>query len=148
MSLKHGISPDAASAPPVARYTHAVKAGAFRYGTVQLPVDPDDPQNSQPEGIEAQTRLAFENLQRIVAHAGYALADTVFARVYLTDFKRDYPGMNRVYQDHYPDDARLPGRPTVGVTGLARNARVDIDLVLYTDRRPNPPLSTPLAPGT
>lgn len=131
MSLKHLNAPDAAPAPPGARYSHAVKAGPFLYVTGQLPVDPDDPQKSLPEGIEAQTRLVFENLQRIVAHAGYALADTVFARVYLTDFKRDYPGMNRVYQEHYPDDARLPGRTTVGVTGLARDALVEIDLVLY-----------------
>src|SRR3546814_4539307 len=69
-----------------------------------LPVDPDDPQKSLPEGIEAQTRLAFENLQRIVAHAGYALADTVFARVYLTDFKRDYPGMNRVRSEEHTSE--------------------------------------------
>jgi reactive intermediate/imine deaminase len=128
---QHLNAPDAAPAPPGARYSHAVKAGPFLYVTGQLPVDPDDPEAPLPEGIEAQTRMAFKNLQRIVEHAGYALADTVFARVYLTDFKRDYPGMNRVYQEHYPDDARLPGRTTVGVTTLARDALVEIDLVLF-----------------
>jgi enamine deaminase RidA (YjgF/YER057c/UK114 family) len=51
--------------------------------------------------------------------------------VYLTDFKRDYPGFNQVYQTYFPDDAKLPGRTTVGVTGLARDALVEVDLVLY-----------------
>lgn len=128
---QHLNAPDAAPPPPGARYSHAVKAGPTLYVTGQLPVDPDDPAAALPAGIEAQTRVVFENLRRIVAHAGYDLADTVFARVYLTDFKRDYPGMNAVYQAHFPDDARLPGRTTVGVTGLARDALVEIDLVLF-----------------
>ncbi|MGF1594483.1 MAG: RidA family protein [Kiloniellaceae bacterium] len=131
MSLKHLNAPDAAPAPPGARYSHAVMAGPFLYVTGQLPADPDDMAAPLPEGIEAQTRLVFKNLRRIVAHCGYALADTVFARVYLTDFKADYPGMNAVYGEFFADAATLPGRTTVGVTALARDARVEIDLVLY-----------------
>ena len=131
MNLRHLNAPDAAPAPATAKYSHAVQAGAFLYVTGQLPVDPDDLEAPLPEGIEAQTRIAFKNLERIVAYAGYKLADTVFVRVYLTDFKRDYAGMNRIYQEYYPDDDRLPGRTTVGVTALARNALVEIDLVLW-----------------
>lgn len=131
MSPDYLNAPDAAPAPPGARYSHAVKAGPFLYVTGQLPVDPDDVAAPLPAGVEAQTQLVFKNLQRIVAHTGYDLADTVFARVYLTDLKRDYPGFNKVYQTYFPDDAKLPGRTTVGVTGLARDALVEIDLVLY-----------------
>ncbi len=131
MALKHLNAPDAAPAPPGARYSHAVEAGPFLYVTGQLPVDPDDMEAPMPEAIETQTRLVFKNLERIVTHAGCSLADTAFARVYLTDFKRDFPGMNKVYAEYFPDDARLPGRTTVGVTALARDARVEIDLVVY-----------------
>lgn len=84
-----------------------------------------------PPGITAQTHMVFKNLSRIVAHAGFELADTVFARIYLTDFKRDYEAMNAVYGEYFPDDSRLPGRTTVGVTALARDALVEIDLVVY-----------------
>lgn len=131
MTLKHLNAPDAAPAPPTAKYSHAVEAGPFLYVTGQLPADPDDLEAPLPPDIEAQTRLVFKNLTRIVDHAGYSLADTVFARVYLTAFKRDYPGMNKVYSEYFPDDARLPGRTTVGVTALARDALVEIDLVLH-----------------
>jgi len=133
MTARYLNAPDAAPAPPGAKYSHAVQAGPFLYVTGQLPVDPDDGAAPLPAGVEAQTRLVFKNLERIVAHAGYALADTVFARVYLTEFKRDYPGFNQVYRSYFPDDARLPGRTTVGVTGLARDALVEVDLVLYRD---------------
>jgi enamine deaminase RidA (YjgF/YER057c/UK114 family) len=52
--------------------------------------------------------------------------------VYLTEFNRDYAAMNAVYQSYFPDD-RLPARTCVGVTGLARGALVEIDMVA---RRP------------
>ncbi|MGD1877935.1 MAG: RidA family protein [Kiloniellaceae bacterium] len=131
MPLQHLNAPDAAPAPPGAKYSHAVQAGPFLYVTGQLPIDPDDLQQPLPEGIAAQTHLVFKNLTRIVAHGGYGLADTAFVRVYLTAFQRDYPGFNTVYQGYFPDDAKLPGRTTVGVTGLARDALVEIDLVLW-----------------
>ncbi len=131
MSLKHLTAPDAALAPPSAKYSHAVQAGPFLYVTGQLPCDPDNPEAPLPAGIAAQTRLSFKNLERILAHAGYGFPDTVFARIYLADLDHDYPGMNRIFLEYYPDEARLPGRTTVGVTALAHGALVEIDLVLY-----------------
>lgn len=130
MPLKHLNAPDAAPAPPTAKYNHAVEAGGTLYVTGQLPADPDNLEAPLPPDIEAQTHLVFKNLIRIVDYAGYRLADTAFARVYLTEFKRDYPGMNKVYGEYFPDDARLPGRTTVGVTALARDALVEIDLIV------------------
>ncbi len=52
----------------------------------------------------------------------------VFARVYLTQFEHDYAAMNAVYQT-YCAPGRLPARTCIGVTGLARGALVEIDLV-------------------
>ena len=40
--------------------------------------------------------------------------------------------MNRIYASYFPVDRR-PARTCVGVTGLAREARVDIDMIA---RRP------------
>ena len=131
MGIEHLIVPNAAPAPASANYSHAVRAGPFLYVTGQLPVDPDDPDAPLPQGIGAQTRLAFKNLERILAHAGYGFDETVFARIYLSDFKRDYPAMNAVFFEHYPEQDRLPARTTVGVAALGRDALVEIDLVLY-----------------
>jgi 2-iminobutanoate/2-iminopropanoate deaminase len=52
----------------------------------------------------------------------------VFARVYLTHFERDYAAMNTVYQSYFAP-GRLPARTCIGVTGLARGAMVEIDLL-------------------
>jgi 2-iminobutanoate/2-iminopropanoate deaminase len=48
--------------------------------------------------------------------------------VYLTHFERDYAAMNRVYQSYFAP-GRLPARTCIGVTGLARGALVEIDLL-------------------
>ena len=50
------------------------------------------------------------------------------ARVYLADF-RDYEAMNAEYARHWAP-GRLPARTTVGVTGLALGAAVEIDLIV------------------
>jgi 2-iminobutanoate/2-iminopropanoate deaminase len=122
--------PGAPPAPKSARYSHAVEVNGLLFVTGQLPVDPTNPDAALPQGIEAQTKMSFHNLGLIVAAAGFELGNTVFARIYLKDFERDYPGMNAVYLKHFTDDTRLPGRTTVGVTKLGRDALVEIDLIV------------------
>lgn len=127
---RHITSPRAAPPPRTARYAHAVEAQGFLYVTGQLPVDPAQPAAALPATIEAQTEQVFNNLASIVEDAGYRLAETVFARVYLAEFDRDYAGFNTVYHRHFDDDATMPGRTTVGVARLGRGALVEVDLVL------------------
>ena len=51
------------------------------------------------------------------------------SRIYLTRFKDDYAAMNDTYRSYWRAD-RLPARTCVGVTGLAYDALIEIDLVL------------------
>jgi 2-iminobutanoate/2-iminopropanoate deaminase len=113
---------------PVAPFSHAVAVDDWIFVTGQMPTDPDDDSAPMPAGIEAQTRRVIENLERVLEGAGSALDRVVMARVYLTDFERDYAPMNRVYQSYFAPD-RLPARTCIGVTGLARGALVEIDLL-------------------
>jgi 2-iminobutanoate/2-iminopropanoate deaminase len=48
--------------------------------------------------------------------------------VFLTEFARDYAAMNAIYASYFPEDRR-PARTTVGVTGLARDGIVEIDMI-------------------
>lgn len=120
----------AAPAPRTARYSHAVETGGLLFITGQLPVDPEDPGAPVPLTIAAQADLVFRNLILIAEDAGYRLADTVFARIYLTHFDEDYEALNEVFHWHFGDPDRLPARTTIGVARLGRNARVEIDLTL------------------
>jgi 2-iminobutanoate/2-iminopropanoate deaminase len=118
-----------AGAPtPVAPFSHATAADGWLFVTGQMPTDPADDGAPLPDGIEAQTCRVMDNLKLVLAGSGSSLEQVVFARVYLLHFERDYAAMNRVYQGYFPR-GRLPARTCIGVTGLARSALVEIDLL-------------------
>ena len=113
---------------PVAPFSHATAADGWLFVTGQMPTDPDDDNAPLPAGIEAQTRRVIDNLQLVLAGPGSGLDRVVFARVYLTHFERDYAAMNTVYQAYFAP-GHLPARTCIGVTGLARGALIEIDLL-------------------
>jgi 2-iminobutanoate/2-iminopropanoate deaminase len=118
-----------AGAPtPVAPFSHAVEIDGWLFVTGQMPTDPHDDGAPLPEGVEAQTRRVMDNLKLVLGGLGYGLEHAVNMRVYLTDFERDYGAMNAVYKSYFAP-GRLPARTCVGVTGLARGALVEIDLI-------------------
>lgn len=117
---------------PVAPFSHAVEVDGWVIVTGQMPTDPADSEAPLPEGVEAQTRRVMDNLKRVLSGLGLGLDRVVNARVYLTEFQRDYAAMNRVYESYF-EPGRLPARTCVGVTGLACDALVEIDLMV---RRP------------
>lgn len=112
---------------PVAPFSHAVETEGFVFVTGQMPDTPQTP-GILPEGIEAQTRAVMENLRVVLAGLGLGLEHIVMTRIYLTRFKQDYAAMNETYRQFFPPD-RLPARTCVGVTGLAYDALIEIDLV-------------------
>ncbi|TYC67212.1 RidA family protein [Stappia sp. BW2] len=117
---------------PVAPFSHAVEIDGWVFVTGQMPTLPDDPDAPLPEGIEAQTVRVMENLKLVLSGLGLGLENTTFIRVYLTEFKRDYQAMNDTYRSFF-EPGKLPGRTCVGVSGLAVDALVEIDLIA---RRP------------
>ena len=116
---------------PVAPFSHAVEADGFVFITGQMPDTPQTP-GVLPEGIVAQTHAVMKNLQVVLSGLELGLEHVVMARIYLTRFKDDYAGMNETYASYFPPDRR-PARTCVGVTGLAYDALIEIDLVA---RRP------------
>ena len=117
----------------VAPFSHAVECDGWIQLTGQMPTDPNDDDRPLPEGIELQTRRVMDNLVIVLRGLGLGLEHALSCRVYLTEFARDYSAMNLIYQTFFPRD-RLPARTCVGVTALARDALVEIDMIA---RRPS-----------
>ncbi|GGA58847.1 reactive intermediate/imine deaminase [Pelagibacterium lentulum] len=117
---------------PVAPFSHAVEADGWVFVTGQMPTDPEAPDAPLPEGIEAQTRRVMDNLTIILGGIGLALENVTMIRIYLTDFERDYAAMNETYASYF-EKGKLPARTTIGVSGLAVGALVEIDMIA---RRP------------
>ena len=116
---------------PVAPFSHAVETDGFVFVTGQMPDTPDAP-GVLPEGIVAQTHAVVANLCRVLTGLGLGLEHVVMARIYLARFREDYAAMNEAWRGLFAEGC-LPARTCVGVTALAYDALVEIDLVV---RRP------------
>ncbi|CAN5463268.1 RidA family protein [soil metagenome] len=77
-------------------------------------------------GIVAETRQMLENVGRLLRAAGLDYADVVKCTVYLRDFS-EFAEMNTVYREFFPTEP--PTRATVGVTALAEDFRVEIEVM-------------------
>ena len=118
-----------AGAPdPVAPFSHAVEVDGWIFVTGQMPFAGTSVEEPYPEGIEAQTRQVMRNLETVLRGCGLGLERVVSVRIYLTHFDEDYSRMNAVYAGHFPPGQR-PARTCIGVTGLAKGARIEIDMV-------------------
>ena len=79
-----------------------------------------------PGGIEPETRAMLDNVGRLLRAVGLDYPDVVKCTVYLLDFG-DFAAMNAVYREYFPTEP--PTRATVGVTALAADYRVEIEVV-------------------
>ena len=79
-----------------------------------------------PGGIEAETRQMLENVGALLRAVGLDYNDVVKATVYLREFS-EFAAMNAVYREYFPTDP--PTRATVGVTALAADYRVEIEVI-------------------
>jgi len=112
---------------PVAPFSHAVETDGFVFVTGQMPDTPATP-GVLAEGIVEQTKAVMKNLKVVLNGINLGFEHVVMARIYLTRFKEDYAAMNETYQQYFPADRR-PARTCVGVTGLAYDALIEIDLM-------------------
>lgn len=113
---------------PVAPFSHAVEADGWVFLTGQMPFEGTSNRSSYPVTIEEQTHQVIRNLVTVLRGCGLDLADVAAVRVYLLHFDDDYARMNAVYAGYFPE-GRRPARTCVGVSGLARGARIEIDMI-------------------
>jgi 2-iminobutanoate/2-iminopropanoate deaminase len=106
-------------------FSQVVEANGFVFLAGQVGDAPGS-HGAVPGGIEAETRAMLDNVGRLLTAAGLTFADVVKATVYLRDFG-DFAAMNTVYREYFPNDP--PTRATVGVTALAADYSVEIEVI-------------------
>ena len=106
-------------------FSQVVEANGFVFLAGQVG-DVPGAHGAVPGGIKAETRAMLENVGRLLTASGLTFADVVKATVYLRDFG-DFAAMNEVYREFFPVDP--PTRATVGVTALAADYAVEIEVI-------------------
>jgi 2-iminobutanoate/2-iminopropanoate deaminase len=106
-------------------FSQVVEANGFVFLAGQVGDAPGE-DGAVQGGITAETRQMLDNVGRLLRAVGLDYPDVVKATVYLRDFA-DFDAMNQVYREVFPTDP--PTRATVGVTALARDFRIEIEVL-------------------
>jgi 2-iminobutanoate/2-iminopropanoate deaminase len=108
-------------------YSQAVRTHAHQllFLSGQIPLDPATGE-IVPGGIEAQTERVLINLKEILEAGGSSLQNVIKTTVYLKNLQ-DFPKMNDVYSRYFVQNP--PARSTIEVSGLPRNASIEIDAI-------------------
>ena len=107
-------------------FSDAVRVGDVLYLSGQLGIGAD---GKLPAGIDAQTKLALDNIGGILKRAGLGYEDVFHCTAMLADMK-DWPAMNTVYVTYFPEGKR-PARSAFGASGLALGGLVEIECQAY-----------------
>jgi reactive intermediate/imine deaminase len=121
--------------PPIngtpAPFSKAVRVGDVLYlsGVIGRTAD-----GKVPDGIEAQTRAAMDDIGATLKKAGLGYGDVFHCQVFLTDMKQ-WPAFNKVYVGYFPA-GQLPARSALGVAALALpGALLEIECQAYAGKR-------------
>jgi reactive intermediate/imine deaminase len=111
-------------------FSDAVRVGDILYLSGQIGIGPD---GKLPDGIDAQTRQAMDNVGSILKRAGLTYADVFHCTAFLADMK-DWPAFNKIYVPYFPA-GNMPARSAFGANGLALGAGLEIECQAYAGKR-------------
>ncbi len=113
---------------PTRPFSPAVRVGDVIYLSGQIGTDPGANANAVvPGGIEAETRQTLNNIKRTVEAVGSSMDKIVKCTVMMADMA-EWDRMNVVYREFFTP-GKLPARSAFGTSGLALNARVEIECI-------------------
>jgi reactive intermediate/imine deaminase len=109
---------------PTRPFTPAVQVGDILYLAGQIGTAASAQGGVVPGGIQAETRQTMLNIKDVLEKSGSSMDHVFKCTVMLADMK-EWDAMNEVYATFFP--TYKPARSAFGATGLALNARVEIE---------------------
>lgn len=109
--------------------SEAVRVGNLLYLSGQVGIVPGTMELASG-GIKEETRQTMENIRVSLEAHGYQLNDLVQCKVMLADIS-EWSTFNEVYRTFFVD--RFPARSAFGTSGLALDARVEIECIAALD---------------
>jgi reactive intermediate/imine deaminase len=118
-----------ANAPAaIGPYSQAVRVGNTVYLSGQIPLDPKTMQIV--EGIDAQIKRVFDNLDAVCVAAGGSLHDIVKLTIYMIDLGH-FAKVNEIMVTYFHEP--YPARAAIGVAALPRGSQIEMDAVMVLE---------------
>lgn len=112
-------------------FSEAVHAGDFLFLSGQIGEDPATAK-LPPGGIEPEARQVLANVKRVLEANGSSLSDVVKCTVFLADIA-EWPAFNTIYREVFKKP--FPARSALGASGLAMNARVELECIAFAPQK-------------
>jgi reactive intermediate/imine deaminase len=109
-------------------FSSAVRVGNTLYLSGNLGNIPGT-MNMAEGGIQGETRQTMENISAVLAQFGSSMDQVVKCTVFLADMA-EWGAMNEVYKTYFTNS---PARSALGASGLALDARVEIECIAVVD---------------
>jgi reactive intermediate/imine deaminase len=113
-------------------FSSAVRVGDTLYLSGAIGVMPGTMDLAEG-GIQGETRQTMENIRQTLETFGSSLDRVVKCTVFLADMA-EWGAMNEVYRTYFEDP---PARSALGASGLALDARVEIECIAVTGEDSN-----------
>jgi 2-iminobutanoate/2-iminopropanoate deaminase len=110
-------------------YSHAILTDGFLFTSGQVGVNAET--GEIPEGFEAQARLTFENLSRVLQASGSGMEHVVKTTVFMADATQ-FEAMNVIFAEYFP--TRPPVRSTP-IVQLPRGLLISVDAMAVAPPR-------------
>lgn len=111
-------------APAMGPYSHAVALGNLLFVSGQGPLNKDG--SICRDSLEAESRLALNNLKAILEDSGSSLDHVVKTTVYLADMD-DFKAFNAIYGEFFPENC--PARTCIQAGRLPGGFRVEVEAI-------------------
>lgn len=105
-------------------YSQGIDIGNLIFFSGQIPLNPET--GEMPEGIEAQTKQALENVKGLLASQGLDFSHVVKTTVFL-DNMDDFNTVNSIYAQYFVEP--YPARSAVEVGRLPKGALIEVEII-------------------
>lgn len=112
-------------------FSEAVRAGDFLFLSGAIGEDATTGKLAQG-GIQPEARQTLKNVKNVLEANGASLGDVVKCTVFLADIA-EWPAFNSVYREFFKKP--FPARSAFAASGLAMNARVELECIAYVPQK-------------
>ena len=105
-------------------YSQGIDIGNLIFFSGQIPLSPET--GEMPEGIEAQTKQALENVKGLLESQGLDFSHVVKTTVFL-DNMDDFNTVNSIYAQYFVEP--YPARSAVEVGHLPKGALIEVEII-------------------
>ena len=111
---------------PVGPYNQAILIDGTLYLSGQIALDPKS-MKMDNSSIESETIRVLNNIEAVQKEASYDFSDIIKTTIFLTNME-DFNVVNEIYGKRFEKEF-APARETVEVSGLPKNAKIEISII-------------------